>query len=77
MIFSMNGLHLLIAKSFIPSTATAGSYTIIFTTTELAADLATVTRKVYAHLYDSVAWRDTIEYQVTAIDEDRLPDPVG
>jgi hypothetical protein len=59
------------------ATAVSGTYTVSFTPTELATDLAAVTGTVYAHLYDSAVWRDTIAYQVTAIDEDLLPELTG
>lgn len=53
------------------ATASASAYTITYTPSDLATDLAAYDGKiVYLHLYDSAVWRDTFAYRVTQVDED-------
>lgn len=53
------------------ATASASAYTITYTPSDLATDLATYNNQtVYLHLYDSVVWRDTYAYVVSTTDED-------
>ncbi len=53
------------------ATASASAYTITYTPTELATDLAAFApRVIYLHLYDGAVWRDCYPYRVITEDTD-------